>query len=112
MIAGKQATAENREFRKMWRRLFICVIAWQLGGCAIWSKAPPSCDGLARRPLNRSLWDWETPLATPEPPIPPAAPAPIIRKGETIPAAPSTQLAASGHQADITASYRSCGKEA
>ena len=31
----------------------------QLGGCAIWSKGPPSCDGLARRPLNRSLWDWE-----------------------------------------------------
>jgi type IV secretion system protein VirB7 len=99
----------------MWRRLFIiCVIAFQLGGCAIWSKAPPSCDGLARRPLNRSLWDWEsgTPLATPEPPIPPSAPAPVIRKGETSPAAPSTQLAASGHQADIAASYRSCGKEA
>jgi type IV secretion system protein VirB7 len=99
----------------MWYRLSImCVIGMQLGGCAIWSKAPPSCDGLARRPLNRSLWDWETgtPLATPEPPIPSSAPAPIIRKGETIPAAPSTQLAASGHQADITASYRSCGKEA
>jgi type IV secretion system protein VirB7 len=96
----------------MWRRLFIiCVIAWQLGGCAIWSKGPPSCDGLARRPLNRSLWDWETgaPLATPEPP---PAPAPVIRKGESSPAAPSTQLAASGHQADIAASYRSCGEEA
>ncbi|MCK1711672.1 type IV secretion pathway protein [Bradyrhizobium sp. 143] len=99
----------------MWRRLFIiCVIAWQLGGCAIWSKAPPSCDGLARRPLNRSLWDWETgtPVATPEPSPPPSGPAPIVRKGETGPAAPSTQLAASGHQATIAASYRACGKEA
>jgi type IV secretion system protein VirB7 len=99
----------------MWRRVFIiCVIAVQLGGCAIWSKAPPSCDGLARRPLNRSLWDWETgtPLATPEPPIPPSAPAPVIRKGETNPATPSSQLVASDHQATIAGSYRSCGKEA
>ncbi|WP_108523141.1 type IV secretion pathway protein [Bradyrhizobium algeriense] len=98
----------------MWRRLFIiCIIAWQLGGCAI-SKAPPSCDGLARRPLNRSLWDWETgtPLATPGPPIPPPAPAPTIRKGETSPSEPSTQLATSGPWADIAASYRACGKEA
>jgi len=93
----------------MWRRLFICVIAWQLGGCAIWSKGPPSCDGLARRPLNRSLWDWETgtPLATPEPPVPPSAP--IIRKGETN--APAHR-AATGRWADIVTSYRSCGKEA
>src|SRR5437899_1602375 len=99
----------------MWRRLFIiCVIAVQLGGCANWSKGPPSCDGQARRPLNRSLWDWETgtPLATPESSPSPSAPAPVIRKGETSPAAPSTQLAASGHEADIAASYRACGKEA
>ena len=88
------------------------MIASQLGGCAIWSKAPPSCDGLARRPLNRSLWDWETgtPLATPEPPIPPSAP--IIRKGEARPPAPSVHLAASGRGIDIAASYRACGKEA
>ncbi|ABQ39889.1 putative Type Four secretion pathway protein AvhB7 (plasmid) [Bradyrhizobium sp. BTAi1] len=99
----------------MWRRLFIiCMIAIQLGGCASWSKGPPSCDGQARRPLNRSLWDWETgtPLATPEPAPPPSAPAPVIRKGETSPAAPSTRLAASDHQAAIAASYRPCGKEA
>jgi type IV secretion system protein VirB7 len=97
----------------MWRRLFIiCIITWQLGGCAIWSKGPPSCDGLARRPLNRSLWDWESgaPLAIPEPPVPPSAP--IIRKGESSPLAPSVHLAASGRGSEITVSYRACGKEA
>ncbi|GAA0033898.1 type IV secretion system protein VirB7 [Bradyrhizobium ottawaense] len=97
----------------MWRRLFIiCVIAWQLGGCANWSKGPPSCDGLARRPLNRSLWDWESgaPSATPEPPASPSAP--IIRKGEANPSAASAHLAASGRWANITASYHACGKEA
>ncbi len=101
--------------QKMWRRLFIiCVIAWQLGGCAIWSKAPPSCDGLARRPLNRSLWDWETgtPLATPEPPIPPSAPAPSSAKARPARQRHPPILAASGRWADIAASYRACGKEA
>lgn len=93
------------------RLLIICVIAWQLGGCAIWSKAPPSCDGLARRPLNRSLWDWETstPLATPEPPIPS-----VVRKGDANPTPPSTSTAvnfAPGGTMDFAASYRPCGKE-
>jgi type IV secretion system protein VirB7 len=97
----------------MWRRLFIiCIMGFQLGGCAIWSKGPPSCDGQARRPLNRSLWDWETgtPIAAPEPPVPPSAPAPVIRKGETSPEAFPAQLGAPGQQ--IAASYRACGKEA
>ena len=104
----------------MWRRLsIICVVAWQLGGCAIWSKAPPSCDGLARRPLNRSLWDWETgtPLAAPESPVaPPMGPQspPIVRKGDANPTPPSTFAAtkfAPGSRIDLAASYRPCGKE-
>ena len=97
----------------MWRRLFIiCVIAWQLGGCANWIKGPPSCDGLTRRPLNRSLWDWDSgaPSATPAPEVSPSTP--IIRKGEGSPSAPSTHLAASSHLAEIAASYRACGEGA
>ncbi|RTM14153.1 MAG: type IV secretion pathway protein [Bradyrhizobiaceae bacterium] len=97
----------------MWRRLFIiCIIACPLGGCGTWTKGPPSCDGLARRPLNRSLWDWESgaPSTTAEPPASPSAP--IIRKGEGDSSAPSTHLAASGRWAIIAASYRACGKEA
>jgi type IV secretion system protein VirB7 len=100
----------------MWRRLsIICVIAWQLGGCAIWSKGPPSCDGLARRPLNRSLWDWETgtPLAAPEPPVLPSDP--IIRKGDASSSPSSTSSAitsfAPSRFADSYTSYRPCGKE-
>lgn len=82
--------------------LIVSVIACQLGGCASWSKAPPSCDGSVRRPLNRSLWDWEsgTPLAVPEQAAPPAASAhssgrgmPILQRrlrGFTLPATTST----------------------
>ncbi len=106
----------------MWRQLpIIGVLAVQLGGCAVWSKAPPSCDGLARRPLNRSLWDWDkgTPLAGPEVPAPSfASPPPVVRKGDAGSAAPSAALALttrSGLQSipriDVAASYRPCGKE-
>lgn len=102
----------------MWIRLTIlCAILWPLGGCATFSSAPPSCDGMARRPLNRSLWDWEAKTAfgaafgAPEDP---AVPSPaIIRKSDAGAPPPSTApigALGSSHPIDI-ASYRSCGKE-
>jgi type IV secretion system protein VirB7 len=96
------------------RLLVVSVIACQLGGCASWSKAPPSCDGSVRRPLNRSLWDWEngTPLASPEQAPPPTGPDPLIRKGDAGPSVPSVQSPASGSHIDIAASYHPCGREA
>src|SRR4051812_858730 len=48
-----------------------------LGGCStLGPTAAPSCDGYARRPLNRSLWNWEAGLAAPRPPD--VAPAPVF----------------------------------
>ena len=46
-------------------RLLCAVLATgaclAIAGCGtLVSIRPPSCDGYARRPLNRSLWDWET----------------------------------------------------
>ncbi|MDQ8727531.1 type IV secretion pathway protein [Bradyrhizobium sp. LHD-71] len=99
----------------MWRQLSIMgVITLLLGGCASWSNAPPSCDGMARRPLNRSLWDWEsgTPLAGREAPPPPSPP--VIRKGDAGSTLPPDSVAASrdsSRQIDIAASYPPCGKE-
>src|SRR5689334_2983386 len=50
-----------------------------LGGCsALGPTAAPSCDGYARRPLNRSLWNWEAGLAAPPPPD--LAPAPVFAR--------------------------------
>jgi type IV secretion system protein VirB7 len=44
----------------MWRGIMLLSLAaTPLSACASLSSAPASCDGLARRPLNRSLWDWE-----------------------------------------------------
>lgn len=30
-----------------------------LGGCASLTYPLPKCDGYSRRPLNRSMWEWE-----------------------------------------------------
>ena len=32
-----------------------------LGGCSgiLGPRGAPTCDGLSRRPLNRSMWDWD-----------------------------------------------------
>jgi type IV secretion system protein VirB7 len=100
--------------RALPRLLILFVTGCQLGGCATWSKAPPSCDGSVRRPLNRSLWDWETgtPLATPEQAPPPTASDPLIRKGDAGSSVPAGQSSASGSHIDIAASYHACGKEA
>lgn len=41
----------------------LVATATGLGGCtSVMGPTPaPSCEGSARRPLNRSMWDWEGP---------------------------------------------------
>ena len=36
----------------------LCVLAI-LSGCASLTYPLPKCDGYSRRPLNRSMWEWE-----------------------------------------------------
>ena len=43
----------------MFRVLSLLVIVLSLGGCASLSYPLPKCDGYAKRPLNRSMWNWE-----------------------------------------------------
>lgn len=91
------------------------ALATPLTGCAsLTGASAPSCDGLTRRPLNRSLWDWENAAPTAIAPIeapatPPAVGGPIIRKGEIDRAHASKQMAALPIF-DIAASTRSCGE--
>ena len=104
------------------RLIMMCVMAWPLSGCASFYRAPPTCDGLARRPLNRSLWDWEgATLASPQAlaAVPSGRiytakagnPSAIIALNRAPPASSmaSDKTNAIG-RADL-ASYRSCGKE-
>jgi type IV secretion system protein VirB7 len=85
------------------------ALATPLTGCATLTGAgAPSCDGLTRRPLNRSLWDWENaaPIEAPAPATPPAEP--IIRKGE-IDRASASERTAALPIFNIAASTRRCG---
>ena len=88
------------------------ALATPLTGCATLTGASaPSCDGLARRPLNRSLWDWENaaPIKAPTPTQPPAIGEPLMRKGEIDRAHASKRMAALP-LFDIAASTRRCGE--
>ncbi len=37
----------------------LLVLAATLGGCASLTYPLPKCDGYSRRPLNRSMWQWQ-----------------------------------------------------
>lgn len=100
----------------------VCGLA--LAGCAsITGPRPaPACDGYSRRPLNRSMWEWEsvnpvapavaTPaLASPEPADAalPAPAAPLMRESEAREGAPGKVV--SSPRFDIAASLASCTGE-
>ncbi|WP_246695814.1 MULTISPECIES: hypothetical protein [Methylocystis] len=81
------------------------ALATPLTSCASLTGAgAPSCDGWTRRPLNRSLWDWEN-AAPIEAPTQPAIGEPIIRKGR----AHANERTAALPVFDIAASARRCG---
>lgn len=43
----------------MIRILLSFLLCVSLSGCASISSPLPECDGYSRRPLNRSMWQWE-----------------------------------------------------
>lgn len=44
----------------MGRTLLLCLSLFALSGCATLGYPLPKCDGYAKRPLNRSMWEWES----------------------------------------------------
>lgn len=96
--------------------LILVAAAAGLGGCtSVLGPTPaPSCDGGARRPLNRSLWDWENarPVASAASPTaadadlaaqakPPAPSKPVGHKDSALPAREKPVF-------DLAASLRPC----
>jgi len=84
------------------------ALAMIVTGCAGWNKGSPSCDGSAKRPLNKSLWDWEArPPAAPQPDAPP-----VKRLGQARPITPAklAQLSANRSSFDIVRSFLPCGE--
>lgn len=99
------------------RMAFLALaFATPLTGCAsLTGETAPSCDGSARRPLNRSLWDWESakpiaaaPIEAPaSAPVPPSSGGePLIRKSES---GRSQSVARAIPVFDMAASTRRCG---
>jgi type IV secretion system protein VirB7 len=43
----------------MCRLLVLILTASVLASCVTLSYPLPKCDGYAKRPLNRSMWEWE-----------------------------------------------------
>jgi type IV secretion system protein VirB7 len=43
----------------MLRTLLSLLLTTSLTGCGSISHPLPKCDGYSRRPLNRSMWQWE-----------------------------------------------------
>ena len=43
----------------MMKPALLLVLAATLGGCASLTYPLPKCDGYSRRPLNRSMWEWQ-----------------------------------------------------
>lgn len=91
--------------------ILALALATPLTGCAsLMGASAPSCDGWTRRPLNRSLWDWENAalIQAPAPAVAPVNGQPIIRKGE-IDRAHASERTAALPIFDIVASTRRCG---
>ena len=92
-------------------------------GCASLTgpRGAPSCDGYSRRPLNRSMWDWENAkpvppaVASPALPVEPAAPAtpPVRKSGVESPSGvpPVSSAPPRSPQFDIAASEQTCTGE-
>jgi type IV secretion system protein VirB7 len=85
------------------------VLAMAVTGCAGWNKGAPSCDGSAKRPLNRSLWDWEA-----TPPVSPQPDAPAVKRLGQAHRDPSAhnvaQAASTWSSFDIARSFLPCGE--
>lgn len=91
------------------RAITSLVLAVMVSGCAGWNKGAPSCDGSAKRPLNKSLWDWETnPPVAPQPNAPP-----VKRLGQAKPTASANggkQPSATWSSFNIARSFLPCGE--
>jgi type IV secretion system protein VirB7 len=88
----------------MHRIALLFFLAGGLAACGSITHPLPKCDGYSRRPLNRSMWQWED--NTTKQPTSNAASA-TGRAASYAEEPASTMLAAFAH-IDVAASYRPC----
>ncbi|PII37828.1 hypothetical protein [Sinorhizobium meliloti] len=83
----------------MIRTFPLLCIAAILSGCASMTYPLPKCDGYSRRPLNRSMWEWEDKQSDARPAASQSVATAYVDEGREFPAFAHF---------DIDASYRPC----
>lgn len=89
----------------MLRSFLLLCVASVLSGCASLSYPLPKCDGYARRPLNRAMWQWEGSSGVKaQSDAAPLVPSRATAFADGVPALPTGPFA----HLDVAGSYRSC----
>ncbi|RUM20674.1 hypothetical protein EFQ99_29030 [Rhizobium vallis] len=94
----------------MIRIILSLALAIDLTGCASISHPLPKCDGYSRRPLNRSMWQWEDNNAVTQP-ASETAPATAVSHVASYGEEPVTVEPAAFAHFDPAGSYRPCGEQ-
>ncbi|PDT26707.1 hypothetical protein CO660_26630 [Rhizobium sp. L9] len=93
----------------MIRVALLLFLIPSLAACGSMSHPLPKCDGYARRPMNRSMWQWQDNRSA-EQPVTGAVPAqpasqPFAYGEGALPSAAPAAFASF----DVAGSYRPCG---
>ncbi|MGZ9719090.1 hypothetical protein [Rhizobium miluonense] len=91
----------------MIRMLLSLLLTASLAGCSSISHPLPKCDGYSRRPLNRSMWQWQDNGKTDRSATGAVDPGPTNRAA-SFAEEPATTMPAAFAQFDIAGSYRPC----
>jgi type IV secretion system protein VirB7 len=89
------------------RILVSLLLTASLTGCGSISHPLPKCDGYSRRPLNRSMWQWESDGKTDQPTTGAIPADPASRAASFAEESASATPAAFEHF-DVAVSYRPC----
>ncbi|GAA3102262.1 hypothetical protein GCM10010520_54250 [Rhizobium viscosum] len=91
----------------MIRILLSLLLTVGLTGCGSISHSLPKCDGYSRRPLNRSMWQWESDRKTEQSSIEKVPGEPTSHTASYAEEPASTAPVAFAHF-DVAGSYRPC----
>ncbi len=83
------------------------LLAASLVGCSSISHPLPKCDGYSRRPLNRSMWQWDD-NGKADRSTTGAVPGVPTSRAASFAEEPSTTTPAAFAHFDVSSSYRPC----
>ncbi|CAN7623447.1 hypothetical protein [Pararhizobium sp. LjRoot238] len=91
----------------MLRIVSLVLVAGALSACSAMTHPLPKCDGYSRRPLNRSMWQWEDNSKRKQP-ASKAVPADSTNHATSYAEEPASVAPAAFTHFDVEGSYRPC----